>query len=96
MTDKMTRYGTAGTAFVIVLALLLFSWLTVEVEFPVFEYRSDLDWKLVPVEPYNDLGASVSRFLWDHRALDLTAQAFVLVAAVTCCLALLKPDVEGS
>jgi len=93
MSDKMTRYGTAVTAFVIVLSLLLFSW---HVEFPVFAYRGDLDWQLTPAERFNDLGASVSRFLWDHRALDLTAQAFVLVAAVTCCLALLKPDAEGS
>jgi hypothetical protein len=96
MTDKMTKYGTAGTTFVIVMALLVFSWLTVEIEFPTFKYRGNWDWQLVPSEPYNDIAGSFSRFLWENRALDLTAQAFVIVAAVTCCLAMLKTEREGN
>ena len=93
--SKMARYGNVAAAFTIVFALLVFSWLSVGSDFPVFEFTSDaLHRQLVPVEPYNDIASLVSRFLWDNRALDLTGQAFVIVASVVCCLALLKLE-EG-
>ena len=89
--SKMFRYGNVAAAFTIVLALLVFSWLSVGADFPVFEFTSDtLNRQLVPVEPYDDIASLTSRFLWDNRALDLTGQAFVIVASVVCCLALLK------
>ena len=89
--SKMDRYGNVAAAFTIVIALMVFSWLSVGADFPVFEFTSDtLDRQLVPVEPYDDIASLVSRFLWDNRALDLTGQAFVIVASVVCCLALLK------
>jgi hypothetical protein len=89
--SKMFRYGNVAAAFTIVLALLVFSWLSVGADFPVFEYTSDtLRRQLVPVEPYDDIASLASRFLWDNRALDLIGQAFVIVASVVCCLALLK------
>jgi len=44
------------------------------------------------MEPFDDIAGKVSRFLWENRALDLTIQAFVIVVAVVCCLALLKPE----
>ncbi|MBC8497665.1 hypothetical protein ISS40_10055 [Candidatus Bathyarchaeota archaeon] len=94
--SKMFRYGNVAAAFTIVLALLVFSWLSVGADFPVFEFTSDtLNRQLVPVEPYDDIASLASRFLWDNRALDLTGQAFVIVASVICCLALLKLG-EGS
>jgi len=89
--SKMFRYGNVAAAFTIVLALLVFSLLSVGADFPLFEYTSDtLRRQLVPVEPYDDIASLASRFLWDNRALDLTGQAFVIVASVVCCLALLK------
>ena len=89
--SKMFRYGNVAAAFTIVLALLVFSWLSVGSDFPVFEFTSGtLRRQLVPVEPYDDIASLASRFLWDNRALDLTGQAFVIVASVVCCLALLK------
>ena len=89
--SKMDRYGNVAAAFTIVIALMVFSWLSVGADFPVFEFTSDtLKRQLVPVEPYDDIASLVSRFLWDNRALDLTGQAFVIVASVVCCLALLK------
>ncbi len=89
--SKMDRYGNVAAAFTIVIALMVFSWLSVGADFPVFEFTSDtLHRQLVPVEPYDDIASLVSRFLWDNRALDLTGQAFVIVASVVCCLALLK------
>jgi len=89
--SKMARYGNVAAAFTIVLALLVFSWLSVGVDFPVFEFVPEtLRRQLVPVEPYDNIAGLSSRFLWDNRALDLTGQAFVIVASVVCCLALLK------
>jgi len=89
--SKMDRYGNVAAAFTIVIALMVFSWLSVGADFPVFEFTSDtLKRQLVPVEPYDDIASLASRFLWDNRALDLTGQAFVIVASVVCCLALLK------
>lgn len=95
--SKMTRYGTLAAMVAIVSLLLVFSWLTAEVNFPAFQYVSgDLHRQLVPSTPYDDIAGRVSRFLWEHRALDLNSQAFVIVAAVICCLALLKrEEVEG-
>jgi hypothetical protein len=85
--SKMARYGNVAAAFTIVFAMIVFSY----PDFPIFEFTSDhLDRPLVPAEPYNDIAGLVSRFLWDNRALDLTGQAFVIVASVVCCLALLK------
>ncbi len=89
--STMFRYGNVAAAFTIVFAMLMFSWLSVGADFPVFEFTSDtLNRQLVPVEPYDDIASLASRFLWDNRALDLTGQAFVIVASVVCCLALLK------
>jgi len=97
MSDRKSRNGTLAATLAIVISLFVFSWLTLEASFPAFEYTSDeLIRQLVPAEPYNDIAALVSRFLWENRALDLTGQAFVIVAAVICCLALLKSAEEGS
>ena len=95
MSGRMARYAAYAAAFAIVISLMLFSWLTIEVDFPAFQYSGAIRRQLVPAEPYNGIAALVSRFLWEHRALDLTGQAFVIVAAVICCLALLKPEEEG-
>ena len=95
MSNNLTRYGSYAALLAIVVMLLLFSWLTVEVSFPAFEFASDLlPRQLIPTEPFNEIAVRVSRFLWENRALDLTGQAFVIVAAIICCMALLKPE-EG-
>lgn len=96
MSGRMAKYGTATAVLAIVVSLFVFSWLALEVAFPTFEYASDkLTRQLVPSKPYDSIATLASRFLWEHRALDLTGQAFVIVAAVICCLALLKPEEEG-
>ena len=95
MSNNTAKYGSLVVMLVIIVTLLLFSWLTIEVSFPAFEFAPDLlRRQLVPREPFNDIAVHVSRFLWEHRALDLTGQAFVIVAAIICCMALLKPE-EG-
>lgn len=95
MSSKRTHNGTFVALLVIMVILFVFSWLTVEVSFPTFQYTGTLDRQLVHEEPYDDIAGLVSRFLWDHRSLDLTGQAFVIVAAVICCLAMLKTEEAG-
>jgi hypothetical protein len=102
MSGKTAIYGTVAALFAIVSLLLVFSWLTLEVDFPAFEYVSGglarrmvsggLARRMVPAEPYADIAGSVARFLWEYRAIDLNSQAFVIVAAVICCLAMLKRE----
>lgn len=77
---------------VAVLAILVFSKLTVEHEFPTFEFADP------PTELVEDditvIGAEVSRFLWNNRVIDLIAQAFVLFATAACCTAILRTEEE--
>ena len=97
MSGRTARYGTIAAIFAIVSLLMFFSWITLEVNFPAFEHVSEsLVRRTVPTEPYGDIASSVARFLWEYRAIDLNSQAFVIVAAVICCLAMIKrEEVEG-
>jgi hypothetical protein len=73
-------------------AILISSYLLpINLNFPFLTYSSiATNNQLIPIDPYDNIAASVSRFLWDHKALDLINQAFVLLAAVLGCLSLLK------
>ena len=93
MSGKTARYGAVAAIFAIVSLLLFFSWLTLEVDFPAFEYvSSGIVRRMIPAQPYTGIAGSVARFLWEYRAIDLNSQAFVIVAAVICCLAMLKME----
>ena len=86
---EMDRIGVVGL-ITTVFAVLIFSTLIVEYEFPVFKYVDpDQPSKLVE-DKAATIGQEVSRFLWDYRVIDLIAQAFVLFAAAACCTALLR------
>ncbi|MDH5375983.1 MAG: hypothetical protein OEZ21_09320 [Candidatus Bathyarchaeota archaeon] len=88
---EIDRIGVVGL-ITTVFAALIFSTLIVEYEFPVFKYADpDQPPKLVESETAI-IGQEVSRFLWDYRAIDLIAQAFVLFAAAACCTALLRTE----
>lgn len=77
---------------VAVLAILVFSKLTVEHEFPTFEFAGP------PIELVEDdiavIGAEVSRFLWENRVIDMIAQAFILFVAAVCCMVILRTEGE--
>ena len=91
MSNNNNKYGNAATLVAIIGLLMVLSWLMVDVTFPAFEYASDdLRRPLVPLQEFNSISEYSSRFLWDYRTLDLTGQAFVMVAATIGCLALLK------
>jgi hypothetical protein len=73
--------------------LFLISYNTLDVSFPFFKYASNsINERLVPSEPFDNIAAAVSRFMWDYKSLDLIAQAFVLLAAVICSIALMKQE----
>jgi hypothetical protein len=95
MNNKIFRYGETAALFVILTIIFIFSWVTVDVSFPALEHVSDkMERNLVPIEPYNDIAPLVSRFFWEYRGMDITFQAFVIVTAVICCIAMLKIDEE--
>lgn len=91
MSEKTFKHETSLSAIVIIVLMLVLSWIMVEVNFPAFQYtQPGVRDHLVPAEPYNGIAEGVARFLWDYRALDLHSQAFVIVAAIICSLAMLK------
>lgn len=95
MSDLWDKYGLTASVIIIVIGAFIFFMGSDSLSFPAFEYRAS-DASLVPAEPFGEIAEHSSRFLWESRALDLTAQAFVITAAVICCLALLKPaEVEA-
>lgn len=89
MSDLWERYGLTVSIIVLVVGAFITFMGSDVLSFPTFEYRTS-DASLVPAEPFGDIAEHASRFLWEYRALDLTIQAFVITAAVICCLALLK------
>jgi len=42
----------------------------------------------------SEIGATMSKFLWDFRGLDLTFQTLILFTTAICCLALLREEVQ--
>ena len=79
-------------AFVAV-TIVLGAWLAVDIKFPYHQYQPDeAKTPLIPSESYEDITEGVSTFLWGHRSLDLVSQSFVILAAVMCCLAMLKVE----
>jgi hypothetical protein len=95
MSSFIERYWISITAVVIVAGIFVFSIWYQGIAFPTFEYASgSYGGTLIPLDPYNEISGMASRFLWENRALDLTGQAFVIVAAVICCLAMIKPEEE--
>jgi hypothetical protein len=79
----------------LLLSLITFLWLAAEYDFPLLAYVLEtLPRPLLPLRPFKGVSSGVGRFLWDWRVLDLLSQAFVILSAVICCLALLKPEGE--
>ena len=79
-----------------IIAVLIFSYLLpIKLDFPFLSYSSiTAKNQFISVDPYDDIAAYASRYLWNFKALDLINQAFVLLAAVLGCLSLLKAGDE--
>jgi hypothetical protein len=91
MSDLWERYGLTISVIVLVSGAFITFMGSQALSFPAFEYRAS-EATLVPAQPFGEIAEHTSRFLWEYRALDLTIQAFVIAAAVICCLSLLKPE----
>lgn len=91
MSDLWEKYGITVSVIILVMGAFVAFMGSDMLSFQAFEYRAS-DASLVPVEPFGEIAEHSSRFLWENRALDLTTQAFVISAAVICCLALIKPS----
>jgi hypothetical protein len=74
------------------LAILIFWMFIVEYDFPVFKYVGPNPPPELVENDTSIIGQRVSWFLWNCRVLDLIAQAFVLFASATCCMALLRVE----
>ncbi len=93
MIAKLAR--VAGFTLTILAVLALFV-LIFKYEFPASQYTGtpvELSRELVKADT-EEIGLEVSWFLWNYRVIDLIAQAFVLFATATCCIALLRIDEE--
>jgi NADH-quinone oxidoreductase subunit J len=65
--------------------------LTRDIGFPFLQYASSaLESLSISVDSYDTITTAVSRFLWENRSLDLISQSFVVLAAIICCIAMLK------
>jgi len=73
--------------------VLVGATLLLNISFPYMEYSiTNVEEYSLPGNSYDDITTGVSRFLWDYRSLDLVSQSFVVLAAVICCLAMLKNE----
>lgn len=93
MSNKVEKQGIIDLIYLIASFLIVFAMIILEIDYSAFKFVSGiLPRILIPLESFNEIANKTSRFLWEHRALDLTIQAFIIFTAIICCLALLKPD----
>ena len=87
--SKLTQLALS----VVAVAILVGSWLTIDYGFPLNEYRSSsLILLRTPTAVYDSITTAVSQMLWGFRSMDLVSQSFVVLAAIICCVAMLKNE----
>ena len=93
MTQKPWVLGIFAVALIAILSYVALT--PMELALPTL-IPSDLPRQLAPLSSFDNLPQTVGDFLWGNKALDLIAQAFVLLASAICCLALLKTDGDSN
>ena len=83
---KVDKTWVAG-AILALLAIGLSVSLVIQFAFPTFKYASPSKRFINVTE---DVGPQDSQFMWSNCTLDLMAQAIVIFAAATGCLAMLR------
>ena len=84
-----------ATLFLTFIIFVFLTWFSFYEAFPVFQFANASFYEqLLEVGVLGDIAKEVSTFLWDRRGLDLLIQAFVIVATVVSCIAMLKPGRE--
>jgi len=93
MSKNYKLYYNLSIIIITFTMLFVVSYNSLDLGFPFFKYASDsINERLVPSEPFDNIAAAVSHFMWDNKSLDLISQAFVLLAAVICSMALMKQE----
>jgi len=88
----MSKLAQLALALVSV-AVLVGSWLTVDYGFPLNMYRSSaFDLLQASTASYDSVINAVTQLLWGFRSMDLISQSFVILAAIICCIAMLKTE----
>jgi len=80
----------AGLTLVFVAVVATFAFIS-ENRFPAFAYAEHI-WS--PVKISESIGTETANFMWNHRPIDLIAQAFVLFGAAVGCLAILRSEAK--
>ena len=57
-----------------------------------FPYSGIAHQQMIPIQPAQNIGPQMSRFLWDFRGQDLLVQSLLLFATAVCCITLLKEE----
>lgn len=87
--SKLTQLALS----VVAVGTLIGSWLTMDYGFPINAYRlSELMSIRTSTSSYDAITSAVSQLLWGFRSMDLVSQSFVVLAAVICCIAMLKSE----
>ncbi|MCD6480129.1 NADH-quinone oxidoreductase subunit J [Candidatus Bathyarchaeota archaeon] len=83
----------SSTALILLSAVLLLS-LSLNFPFPIWEYTSLKPSWLISLTSFKEISRGICRLIWGKRGLDVLGQAFVILAAILCCLAMLKSGGE--
>lgn len=87
--------STIISAICAFITAVLLVYITSTVEFPYFPYVYRF-FNPVTVTPSTPtVGQEMSRFLWENRGLDLIAQAVLLFASASGCIAMLRTEKKG-
>jgi len=87
LMNKKTQLALTAIA----VEVMITAALGLSLDFPYRKYALDSIASLsITVGAYDDITAAVSQFLWQVRGMDLIVQAFVILTAVICTIAMLK------
>ncbi len=85
------NYNSVKFAGVMIAVILFFSFLYFLTSFS-FPHAKFISYELMPIDPSDRLGISMSEFLWDYRGFDLIMQTLILLSTAISCIALLREE----
>ena len=85
------NYNSIKVAGILISVSLFFLFIYI-VSYSPFPHAKYISYELIPIDPPDQLGSSMSGFLWNYRGLDLIMQTLVLFATAISCIALLREE----
>jgi hypothetical protein len=89
MEDKKIDKTSVAGIFLSAVAVISIIALLLKNVFPTF---SPINFLTRFIDSFGNVGQQTSNLLWGQRYMDLIAEAFLVLAAAACCVAMLKPD----